>query len=84
VLEAWLLFEQQHGDAAGVAVVEAKMPKQVCAVDQSRVLRSPSLTVRLSQLKKKRPVIGEDGTEDGWEECVVLARFSAPLLHYVV
>ena len=29
VLEAWLLFEQQHGDAASVAVVEAKMPKQV-------------------------------------------------------
>lgn len=84
MLEAWLLFEQQHGDAAGVAVVEAKMPKQVCAVDQSRVLRSPSLTVRSSQLKKKRPVIGEDGTEDGWEECVVLARFSAPLLYYVV
>jgi hypothetical protein len=24
----------------------------------------------LSQLKKKRPIIGEDGTEDGWEECV--------------
>jgi len=24
----------------------------------------------LSQLKKKRPVIGEDGAEDGWEECV--------------
>ncbi len=22
------------------------------------------------QLKKKRPIIGEDGTEDGWEECV--------------
>jgi hypothetical protein len=38
VLEAWLLFEQQHGDAAGVAVVEAKMPKQVGAVGQSRVL----------------------------------------------
>jgi hypothetical protein len=22
------------------------------------------------QLKKKRPIIGDDGTEDGWEECV--------------
>ena len=29
VLEAWLLFEQQHGDTASAAVVEAKMPKQV-------------------------------------------------------
>ncbi len=29
VLEAWLVFEQQHGDATSVAAVEAKMPKQV-------------------------------------------------------
>ena len=70
VLEAWLLFEQQHGDAASASAVEAKMPKQVCGVIYWIAAVFSKLTVCSSQLKKKRPIIGEDGTEDGWEECV--------------
>jgi crooked neck len=70
VLEAWLLFEQQHGDAASASAVEAKMPKQVCGVIYWIAVVFSKLIVCFSQLKKKRPVIGEDGTEDGWEECV--------------
>jgi crooked neck len=88
VLEAWLLFEQQHGDAASVASVEAKMPKQVCFtsvpdMELCLLLRvfddADILCVCVLQLKKKRPIIGEDGTEDGWEEYA-----SLQLLHLLI
>jgi hypothetical protein len=45
VLEAWLLFEQQHGDATSVSAVEAKMPKQVCGVIRCSATGFSKLTI---------------------------------------
>ncbi len=86
MLEAWLLFEQQHGDAAGVAVVEAKMPKQVC-VTFVLSISHVSCADRVSLFachSSRRSGLLSGRTAPRTAGRSALARLSAPLLYYVV